>query len=137
IPAPLRTIPVDVKPQPPADGGWPRSYKVPGLGTAVVYQPQVDSWENQKTMIAWAAVSYQAEGAAKPALGTIKIEANTRVALDERLVDFSNLRIAEANFPSLSRDQSRAVVEGIQQSIPNTERIITLERDMAAVKKSA
>jgi len=92
---------VDVNPQPPADGGWPRSYKIANGGTAVVYQPQVDTWKNQQVMVAWAAVSYQTQGATKPALGTLKIEANTRVALGERLVDFSNLRITQSNFPSL------------------------------------
>jgi hypothetical protein len=137
LPAPLTVVAADTDPQPPADGGWPRSYNIPGGGTAVVYQPQVDTWANQQVMVAWAAVSYQATGATKSALGTIKIEANTRVALVERLVDFSNLRITQSNFPSLSREESRAVVEGIAQSIPKTERVIALERVMAAINKSS
>src|SRR5262245_26429715 len=136
VPAPLALAGADEKPQPPADGGWPRSYQTPGGGTAVVYQPQVDTWENQQHMVAWAAVAYQSQGATKPALGAIKIEADTRVSLAERLVDFSNLRITQSNFPSLSRDEARTIVEGLQQSIPHKERVISLERVMAAMNKS-
>src|SRR5262245_61502089 len=87
------------------DGGWPRSYKTADGATIVVYQPQIDSWDNREFMVAWAAVSYLPQGATQPALGTIKIEADTRVALDQRLVDFSNFRITEFKFPSLDRDQ--------------------------------
>ena len=51
----------------------------------VVYEPQIASWANQKHMVAFAAASYQTKGAAatvKPALGTIKLEAETSVSLD-------------------------------------------------------
>ena len=86
---------------PPVDGGWPRAYTTPSGGRVVVYQPQVASWADQKHMVAYAAVSYAAKGATKPALGTIKVEADTKVAVVERLVNFSELKITESNFPTL------------------------------------
>ena len=46
----------------PVDGGWPRAYTTASGGRVVVYQPQVASWENQKHMVAYAAVSLRAEG---------------------------------------------------------------------------
>src|SRR5262245_17514178 len=68
---------------------WPRAYTIPN-GAVTIYQPQVDSWEGQKKMVAWSAVSYTAKGATKAELGTIKIEANTKIATEERLVNFSS-----------------------------------------------
>jgi hypothetical protein len=119
------------------DGGWPRRYAVTGGGTAVLYQPQVASWTDQKRMVAWSAVSYQAKDAKKPALGTIKIEADTNVAVEDRLVDFRNFSITESNFSTLSRDQSRDLVAGLQKAIPDAERVIALDRVTAAIDKSS
>jgi hypothetical protein len=53
-------------------------------------------------MVVDAAVSYTAKDASKPALGSIKLEANTSVAIDERLVNITDAKITESNFPSLS-----------------------------------
>src|SRR4051794_13996835 len=59
-----------------ADTGWPRPVQLK-TGTVLWYQPQVESWTDQKYIVAWSAVSYQPTGAQQPALGTIKIEGPT------------------------------------------------------------
>ena len=53
-------------------------------------------------MVALAAVSYVPKGEKKPALGTLNIEADTQVSLEQRLVKFTTLKITEANFQKLS-----------------------------------
>ena len=58
-------------------------------------------------MVAYSAVSLRANGAEKPILGSIKLEADTQVALDERLVNFQKLQITEANFKELAKDRVR------------------------------
>jgi hypothetical protein len=129
-----------VAPKAPAtaepDGGWPRAYSTPSGGRLLLYQPQIASWAGQKRMVAYGAVSYEAKGAEKPALGTIKIEANTAVALDDRLVKFSPLEVTEATFASLDRDKTREVVATITDGIPETERVIALDRVLAHVDTS-
>ena len=125
--------------QPAPDRGWPRGYTTPSQGHVIVYEPQIASWANQKQVVAFAATSYQAKGAAagaKPALGTIKLEADTRVSLDERLVNFANLRITESNFPTLPKEQLREVVAEITKAIPEEDRVIALDRVLAFVDKS-
>jgi hypothetical protein len=129
-PAPAAT------PVPPADGGWPRAYETPDKGRIVVYQPQVASWTDQKHMTAFAAVSYEAKGATKPALGSIKLDADTKVAVSERLVNFKDLKISEANFPTLKKEEVRDVTDEIDKSIPDKERVIGLDRVLASVDKS-
>ena len=72
----------------------------------------------------------------KPALGTVKIEADTKVAVDERLVNFSRCKITEANFPTLPKDQVREVIADIDTAIPDDERVIALDRVLASIDKS-
>jgi hypothetical protein len=118
------------------DPGWPRSYAAP-TGGITIYQPQISSWDDQKKVVAWSAVSYEMKGGAKPALGTIKIEADTRVAVDDRLVSFQDFAITETHFATLSRDQTKELVAGLQQAVPQGERVIGLDRVLAAIDVSA
>lgn len=118
------------------DGGWPRSYATTSGARFVVYQPQVLSWPNQTRMTLYAAVSYEGKGAAKPALGTVKADADTRVSVAERLVDFSVFKITESNFPTLGKEQMQEIVAEITKGIPQQERVIALDRVMAGIDKS-
>jgi hypothetical protein len=134
--APARPAPA-AKTAAPVDGGWPRVYTtIPSGARLVLYQPQVASWPDQKHITLYLAVSYTASGAQKPMLGTIRVEADTSVAVAERLVNFSKLTIAESNFPGVEKDQLRTIVEEINASVPLEERVIALDRVLAGVDKS-
>src|SRR5262245_29998647 len=97
-------------PAPPPDGGWPRDFGTATGGAIRIYQPQIASWDGQTYMVAYAAISYSASGAEKPALGTAKIEAQTAVSVSERLVNFSNIKLTETKFAGLPENQLREVV---------------------------
>jgi hypothetical protein len=129
--------PPPVAPAPPvgtnADTGWPRTVALKS-GSVVWYQPQVESWAEQKQILAWSAVSYQPTGAKEPALGTIKIEGPTHVALDDRVVTM-DLKITEYNFKTLSPDQVKTLVADVQ-ALPQNERVIDLDRLLAYVNSS-
>jgi hypothetical protein len=118
------------------DGGWPRGYVTPTGARVVLYQPQVESWPDQKQMTLYAAVSYLATGAQKPSLGSLKIESNTSVSLTDRLVNFSEFKITEASFPTVDKDTVKTVVEEIVNAIPREQRVIGLDRVLASVDTS-
>jgi hypothetical protein len=120
----------------PVDGGWPRMNELPSGGTILVYQPQIATWEKQAHLVAFSAVSYRSKGGDKPVLGTVKLEADTNVAVTERLVAFKNMKIEEANFQALPKDQLREVVEQIDKAMPDDERMIALDRVLANIDKS-
>src|SRR3954466_10750036 len=67
-----------------ADRGWPRGYSLPNEAQVVIYEPQIANWDEQKHLVAYAAASHVAKGEQKPALGTIRLEADTQVALEQR-----------------------------------------------------
>src|SRR5262252_6061195 len=52
----------------PIDGGWPRAYSTPSGDRLLLYQPQIASWQDQKQMVAYAAVAVEAHDAQKPEL---------------------------------------------------------------------
>ena len=124
-------------PQQLVDGGWPRAYTTPSGAALIVYQPQVASWDDQKHMAAYAAVSYTPKGATKPALGTLKLEADTKVAVDERLVSFSAAADHRVQLPDAAEGA------GAGRSSPRSprrsrdeERVIALDRVLANLDKS-
>jgi hypothetical protein len=119
------------------DRGWPRGYNLPSEAQIVLFQPQIANWDDQKRIVALAAVSYVAKDAKKPVVGTIKIEADTQVSLEQRLVKFSTLKITEANFQSLPKEQTQEIIKEIEKNIPDEDRVIALDRVLAYVDKSA
>src|SRR5688572_9611998 len=136
VTSPAQTKPAAVTSPPSgtnADTGWPRTIALKS-GTVVWYQPQVETWTDQKNIVAWSAVSYQLPGAKSAALGTIKIEGPTRVAVDDRVVTM-DLRITEYNFASLPPDQVKALVADVQ-ALPVNERVLDLDRVLAYVSAS-
>ena len=92
---------------PPPDGGWPRLHELGSGGDFLVYQPQIASWDNQKTMVAYSAVSYRAKPSDTPKLGTMKLEANTKVSVTERLVSFAEHEDHRSQLPG-SRQEPHA-----------------------------
>ena len=120
----------------PGDRAWPRGYSLPSEAQIVIFQPQVATWAEQKHLVALAAVSYVKKDEQKPAMGTIKLEADTSVALAERLVKFSTIKITETNFPTLSKEQTQEIVTEVDKVIPDDDRTIGLDRVLAQVNKS-
>ena len=135
-PAPTSSASAAAATPTPIDGGWPRMYTLPSAASILIYQPQVASWEKQAHLVAFSAVSHRSTAGDKPALGTIKIEAVTKVALEDRLVNFQQMKIVEANFPTLPKEQVREITAAIDQAIPDDERVIALDRVLANVDKS-
>jgi hypothetical protein len=112
---------------------FPRTYNTPKGGRVILYSPQVSEWPEQKHMVAYSAVSYLASGAQKSVLGTIRLEADTSVSLEEHLVLLSPLKISESSFGGLPREQVAEIVAEITNAIPKEERVFSLERALAFV----
>jgi hypothetical protein len=128
--------PADGPPVATSDQGWPREYPASSGATIVVHQPQVASWNDQKAVVAYSAVSYEGKGNAKPLLGTVKIEAATEVNVERRLVAFTDMRITESNFSGMPKETMADVVAQIDKAIPKEQRVISLDRVLAGLDRS-
>ena len=54
----------------------------------------------------------------------------------DRLVSFQQMKIVEANFQTLPKEQVREITAAIDKAIPDDERVIALDRVLANVDKS-
>ncbi len=120
----------------PVDGGWPRVYNLASGGSILVYQPQISNWDAQKHIVAFSAVSYRSPGAEKPVLGTFKLESDTSVSVADRLVKLAKIKIAEANFQTLPKDQVQEIAAAFEKGLPDTEMVLGLDRILANLDKS-
>jgi hypothetical protein len=118
------------------DGGWPRMYSLPSGGTILMYQPQIATWDRQAHLVGFSAVSYRPKTGDKPTMGTVKLEADTKVSVPDRLVNLQQMKIVEANFQGLEKEQVREVAAEIDKAIPDDERVIALDRILANLDKS-
>ncbi len=135
------TPPTPAKPAPqaaapPVDGGWPRQLALQSGGSMLLYQPQIASWDQQKHIVAFSAVSYTPKPSEQPVIGTVKIEADTSVAVDDRLVSLRNMKVAEANFQKAPKEQVRDITAGLTAAMGDDERVIALDRVLANLDKS-
>ena len=103
------------------DGGWPRRYTAPrrradralrAAGRQLGRPEAADAARGRGV--------HRARAATTALLGTIIAEADTRVSVAERLVDFSSFRIIQSNFPIASKEQVSAAVAAIKASMPAT-----------------
>jgi hypothetical protein len=102
----------------------------------LLYQPQLVSWKDQTHAVLDFAVSYTPKGAPKPAMGTVRLEADTSIAVEDRLVSFSDFKITHSNFSTLKPDEAKKAVDEITKDIPAEGRVIALDRVLAYVDKS-
>ena len=92
---------------------------------------------DQKHMVAYAAVSYTPKGAAKPALGTVKVESDTQRRAGRaarELLGAQDRRVQLLR--RCQRDQLRTLVAEIAAAVPLDERVIALDRVLANIDTS-
>lgn len=140
-PATTAAKPATAKPAAPAAAAtnaappWPRRY-ANNAGMVIIYEPQIADWVDQKKMTALAAVQFSPTGGEKPLLGTVTINADTRVAVDDRLVSFSSFKVTEAHFATATKEQVQTIASVVDSSIPENERVIELDKVLAFVDAS-
>ena len=87
-------------PQPGSPGSWPRQVPLTN-GLAEVYQPQVQSWQDDDLSFR-AAVSVTLNGQQDPVFGVVWAEAQTEVDQISRTVILDGVTLLRANFPSMA-----------------------------------
>ena len=115
---------------------WPRAYTVAGADVTV-YRPQIASWADRKVLVAYSAVSYLPAAAKSASLGVIKFEGDTTVSLEQRLVNLSNVRITEANFATMPKEQVRDLVNSLASKLVTDRPEVALDRILTALDTSS
>ena len=118
-------LPEEVTPDP-----WPKVLKQGGA-TYTIFQPQLDSWDMYR-LEAHAAVSVLSPGAKDPVFGVIEITAATLVHRQARTVEFTNITVAQATFPSVP-DKAAQYQKAFQTLLAKGPSTMSLDRLQAAL----
>lgn len=110
------------------DGSWPKEISTSQIDL-LLYQPQVESWQNNRVE-ARSAVSLTQIGDPKQIFGVVTIGARTEVDRETRTVTFEDIEIKNASFPAASSLQS-TLLKAIRDSVPNWPRTVSLDRLLA------
>ena len=120
--------------QPPAEevtpDPWPKVIQTGGV-KYTIFQPQLDSWDGYK-FEAHAAVSVLSPEAKDPIFGVIEITAVTLVHRQLRTVDFKNITVQKATFPSVPR-QAAQYQKAFQAILARGPSTMSLDRLQAAL----
>jgi hypothetical protein len=109
-----------------AAGAWPREINANGA-TVLVYQPQIDRWQNNR-LEARAAVSLQPAGAPQPSYGVIWITARTEVDKEHGLVDLEEINIPKVNFPGEPAAAQERYLRAARTHLPAGVKTVPLEQ---------
>jgi hypothetical protein len=115
------------------DPGWPRKLAKPG-GTVIIYQPQVDDWQNF-TDIKWREAFQMTPTGGKEILGTATFEATTEVNTDTHTVFMFNIQVLNTYFPSQDPATSAQLDQLFRTFVPLTLNA-SLDRIVAYVPKA-
>jgi hypothetical protein len=127
-PAPAATPAPASAPAPPAAPGaraapstpqadvWPHTI-IRSDGAATVYQPQVVSWPEFRTLNARMVLGVQPTGAKAATLGTIEVSFTTTVDLPQRVVVLSDPKLISANFPMFDVARLSALEDKIRAAL--------------------
>ena len=117
------------------DQGWPRQFTKPG-GKVVLYQPQVDDWENYQKVDARMAFTITPTGG-KSHVGVVAVQMQSTVNMDDHTVFLSDPQITSISFPSLD-PATTAQMDQLMRTFlnPSASMTISLDRLVASVKKT-
>ncbi len=99
----------------PSTAVWPKEVDNQGFHL-VIYQPQVDSWKNNK-LDARAAVTATRPPDTTEAFGIVTLTARTEVNKETRVVSLEDLKVISASFPGAKPEQGeleKAIRESFQ-----------------------
>jgi hypothetical protein len=114
--------------------GWPRVIDRDG-NHVLLYQPQIKSWTQYRTLVADTAISITPTGG-KQILGVISWRANTQANVAARTVFINQIQVLSSRFPYLDPAQDAAMQAKVSQIYPTMTFNISLDRMIASVTHS-
>ena len=105
--------------QAPAPKVWPRTFSSAG-NTLLMYQPQVDGWDDFQKIRFRAAVAVTPAGTSRGEYGVVAVRANTVVDHDARTVLMTNLDVA-VRFRGLTGAEADGYKAMVTECLPSLD----------------
>jgi len=118
------------------DEGWPRVYEKDG-DELVLYQPQIDSWEDFSELQARAAVALTLAGSSEPVYGALYMRAKSHVDFETMTVLISERNLSVGRFPHALPEKEEEYGRIVEALLPSQEPIvISVDRVLAYMDAS-
>jgi hypothetical protein len=118
----------------PADPGWPRIHGADGH-EMVVFQPQVEGWEDRALLELVAAIAVTPKGG-ETTYGVLRVKANTYANFRNRTVLCTDI-VPSAGFPDLEEEKAAPLRDlALKLLPPRSSVVIDLDRILAGVERS-
>jgi hypothetical protein len=115
----------------PPDPGWPRQY-TDGTAKMIVYQPQIDRWDDYKKLVARFAIALTPTKGSQSVYGALLLQADTVVDRDTRTVAMTNLAVTDVRFAAAKNDaEAKSWVELAEKLVPKKPVNVALDRVLA------
>ncbi len=111
--------------------GWPRDL-VFDQGVITIYQPQIESYENDK-IEARAALAIKVEKKA-PVFGAMWFSSRALTDLDERLVTFDNTLVEALKFPEGDEEKVEKIRQAMTNRLSELRMTMSLDRFSASLE---
>jgi hypothetical protein len=112
---------------------WPMQLQA-GDATAVLHAPQLDSWKDRKQLSIRMAVELTPAAGGDPTIGALWLEAQTKVNVDDRVVDLTGITLTRSNFPGLDPAATSQAEDQIAAVLPRERLAVPLDRILAALE---
>jgi hypothetical protein len=117
------------------DQGWPRQKQQDG-NTLVYYQPQLDSWKDQKVLKARIAVELTLQGQKQPIAGAVWITADTETDLESRTVTLDDIEVEKTSFAVLDPELASTAEKAVKAMIPRKSIPVSLDRILVGLRQA-
>lgn len=95
---------------------WPHVITTP-TGTATVYQPQVVSWPERRTLNTRGVIGVTPAGSTRATLGTVEVAFASTIELAERTVVLTEPRLTSLHFPTLDAARTAQLEGRIREAL--------------------
>ena len=113
---------------------WPKIITT-DEATITMYQPQIDSWEDN-VVEARAAVSVAGSEGGTPVFGAVWLTSHFSTDYDTRTVRFRDVRVPMVRFPEATEEQQAKLIEILETEIPKWQLETDLDRILPALELS-
>ena len=103
-------------------------------GSAVIYAPQIDGWEDFETITAWVAFSTKKTGSETSYYGSLKFNAQTDTDIKQREVLLHDIEVLDLSIDGLAKDS--AEYELIHDAFTAMSRTVPLDLVLAYLPHS-
>lgn len=120
----------------PSDPGWPRTF-ADQKAELVVYQPQVETWSEYKTLNGRCAFTVRRPDAGDPVYGTFRFSGETLVDLEKKLVLLRAVKKFDMRLQGVAKGEREAWIATAERLLPTDALILSLDRVVASLQAAA